>query len=68
VNHIKEHVRHWTRTDFDERTERLGLRNTHVEARYVAPIQRRLGPGMWGKGIVYRVEAVSPAAAPAPAR
>jgi methionine biosynthesis protein MetW len=62
VYHIKEHVRHWTRTDFEEWTERLGLRITHVEAQYGAPLLRRLGPGLWGKGIVYRVEAVASSA------
>lgn len=56
VYHIKEHVRHWTRRDFAEWTERLGLAVTHVEAQYGAPGLRRVGPGLFGKGIVYRVE------------
>jgi hypothetical protein len=57
VYHIKEHVRHWTLTDFREWTSRLGLRITHVEAQYGAPVARRLRPGLFAKGIVYRVEA-----------
>jgi SAM-dependent methyltransferase len=56
VYHIKEHVRHWTPTDFREWTERLGLRVTHVEAQYGAPVLRRAWPSLFGKGIVYRVE------------
>jgi methionine biosynthesis protein MetW len=57
VYHIKEHVRHWTLTDFREWTARLGLRITHVEAQYGAPGLRRVWPGLFAKGLVYRVEA-----------
>jgi methionine biosynthesis protein MetW len=60
VYHIKEHVRHWTPTDFREWTERLGLRVTHVEAQYGAPILRRLRPSLFAKGVVYRVERATP--------
>jgi methionine biosynthesis protein MetW len=56
VYHIKEHVRHWTLKDFREWTARLGLRVTHVEAQYGAPGLRRLWPGLFAKGLVYRVE------------
>lgn len=56
VYHIKEHVRHWTLKDFREWTDRLGLRVTHVEAQYGAPVLRRFWPGLFAKGIVYRVE------------
>jgi hypothetical protein len=59
VYHIKEHVRHWTLTDFREWTARLGLQVTHVEAQYGAPLLRRWWPGMFAKGLVYRVEAAS---------
>ncbi len=59
VYHIKEHVRHWTLTDFREWTQRLGVRITHVEAQYGAPVARRVWPGLFAKGIVYRVEAGS---------
>jgi SAM-dependent methyltransferase len=57
VYHIKEHVRHWTPTDFREWTERLGLEVTHVEAQYGAPGLRKVWPALFGKGIVYRVRA-----------
>lgn len=67
VYHIKEHVRHWTLKDFREWTERLGLEVTHVEAQYGAPYLRRLWPGLFGKGIVYRVQAVTPTPARPPA-
>jgi 2-polyprenyl-3-methyl-5-hydroxy-6-metoxy-1,4-benzoquinol methylase len=65
VYHIKEHVRHWTLKDFHEWTSRLGLRVTHVEAQYGAPFLRKAWPGLFGKGIVYRVETATPGSASA---
>lgn len=63
VYHIKEHVRHWTLKDFREWTARLDLRVTYVAAQYGAPVLRKVWPGLFSKGIVYRVEASS---SPAP--
>ena len=54
--HIKEHVRHWTLTDFCEWSERLELRVTYVEAQYGVPCCVGSGPVSSAKGIVYRVE------------
>lgn len=56
VFHIKEHLRHWTLKDFREWTERLHLRVTHVAPQYGFPGLRRVWPGLFAKGLVYRVE------------
>lgn len=58
IFHVKEHVRHWTVTDFREWAPHCGLRVVRVEGQYGLPelqLWRRL-PGLFATGLFYVLE------------